>query len=230
MIKNEEDYYKAYDLRYKQIHSKGLLWELTDNTPLVLEFLNYYGANNNSSILDLGCGEGRDAIYLLENNYNNLLAIDYSIETIKTCNKLTNNLYKSNFKQLDIINDELTETFDYIYSISVLHMFILQKHRNKYWNFIFEHLNRDGKALITVLGDGNFVKETKIEDAFKNSERVIQSNNEKVVIANTSCKIVTWSMLEKEIKENNLTIEKKWLSHKIPGFDNSMCVIVKKNK
>ena len=55
--------------------------------PEVEEFLKKYNANNEDNILDLGCGEGRDAIYLLEKGYQ-VLAIDYSINAI---NHSTNN-------------------------------------------------------------------------------------------------------------------------------------------
>ena len=38
----------------------------------------YCAVNKNDNILDLGCGEGRDSIYLLDNGYD-VLAVDYSI-------------------------------------------------------------------------------------------------------------------------------------------------------
>lgn len=107
-------------------------------------------------------------------------------------------------------------------------MFILEEHRNKYWQFIYNHLENNGQALITVLGNGINTRETKIEDAFNKSKRVIQSSNKEVEIVNTSCKIVTWDELKKEISQNNLKIIKNWISYDIPGFNNSICVIVEK--
>ena len=221
-----DDYYKAYDLRYKQVHQKALLWELTQNTPLVEETIAKYQISKTDKILDLGCGEGRDAIYLLKQGYN-VTAVDYSWETINKCNELTNNKFKNNFKQLDIIQDKLPNKYKFIYSISVLHMFVLQKHRDSYLKFIYDHLENNGIALITVLGNGKESRETDIKEAFFPGKRIVQDEGIILYIANTSCKIVSWTTLEKEIQQNNLKIEDKYISHNIPGFNNSMCVIIK---
>ena len=56
------------------------------------------------------------------------------------------------------------------------------------------------------------------------------NNNISLNIAATSCRIVNWEYLKKEIAENKLIIEKQWISTSIPEFDNSMCVIVKKEE
>jgi len=79
-------------------------------TPEVLTFLNKYHHQKEDLILDLGCGEGRDAIYLLDNNYK-VLALDYSINAINKCNELSNNKYKSSFMQHDIIKNKLNKKF-----------------------------------------------------------------------------------------------------------------------
>jgi len=224
---NKNDYYKAYEERYKQIHKLGKLWEEQTPTKEVLEFLKDY--KTGQTILELGCGEGRDAINLLKKGYN-VLATDYSKEAINKCNELTSNKYENSFKTFDILKESMNQKFDYIYSISVLHMFVLQEHRIKYLEFIKDHLKENGKALITILGDGTNTNETNIEEAFSIVQRTHHTSNEKVYVTQTSCKIVDWNMLEEELKEANLHIEKKWISQKVPGFNQSMCVIVKKHK
>ena len=57
-------YYEAYDKRYKQIHSKGLTWSTNSNTEIVEVIINKYHLEN-ENMLEIGCGEGRDAKYLL---------------------------------------------------------------------------------------------------------------------------------------------------------------------
>ena len=223
---DKNDYYKAYDSRYKQIHDLGKLWEFEEPTKEVLDFLEDY--NKGDSVLELGCGEGRDAINLLNKGYN-LLATDYSKEAINKCNELSNNQYIKNFKTLDFLTEELNNKYDYIYSISVLHMLVLKEHRIKYLKFIKDHLKENGKALITVLGDGSFNKCTNIEDAFNIVERKYQNTDEVVNVPETSCNIVGWNTLEEEIKKAGLLLNKKWISKDIPGFNLSMCVIVSKN-
>lgn len=222
-----KDYYKAYEKRYKQVYKENMLWSSKLFTPDVINFINDYKVNKQDRILDLGCGEGRDAIYLLEKGYN-VLAVDYSLSVIDMCNKLSNNKYKRHFKQFDIIEEEAKEKFNYIYSIAVFHMFVLKEHRNKFLSFIRTHLLEDGRCLLCVLGDGKQNYTSNIQDAFKDIKRVVMNNNKNLDIATTSCKIVNWEKLEQEILENDLLIEKKWISIDIPEFNNSMCVVIKR--
>ena len=93
----KEDYYKAYEKRYSQVHQTGQLWEMHKYSREVIDTINEYNITKDDKILDLGCGEGRDAIYLLDNGYN-VLAVDYSTSAIQKCNELTENKYKNNFK------------------------------------------------------------------------------------------------------------------------------------
>lgn len=77
----KEDYYKAYEKRYSQVHQTGQLWEMHKSSREVIDTINEYNITKDDKILDLGCGEGRDAIYLLDNGYN-VLAVDYSTSAI----------------------------------------------------------------------------------------------------------------------------------------------------
>lgn len=225
MKSNNVDYYKAYDERYKKVHEKGNLWEYFEPTKEIENILKELNINNN--ILDLGCGEGRDAIYLLEKGYN-VDACDYSKEAINCCNNITNNKYKNNFFTLDIFKNKFTKKYNFIYSICVLHMFVLNEHRKKYFEFLYDHLNLDGYALIIVLGDGISQKETNIDEAFKLEKRIIQNTNISVNIPKTSCKIVTREELNKEITSANFKIIKEWISYDVPGFNETMCTLIKK--
>lgn len=202
-----KDYYKAYEKRYKQDYKENMLWSSKLFTPDVINFIDDYKVNKQDRILDLGCGEGRNAIYLLEKGYN-VLAIDYSSSVIDMCNKLSSNKYERHFKQFDIIEDEEKEKFNYIYSIAVLHLFVLKEHRNKFLSFIRTYLLEDGRCLLCVLGDGKQNYTSNIKDAFKDTKRVVMNTNKNLDIATTSCNIVNWEELEQEILENDLLIEK----------------------
>lgn len=221
----EKDYYKAYDKRYKQVYENNMLWSSMEQTKEVYNFIIDNNIKKTDKILELGCGEGRDAIFLLDNGYN-VLAVDYSTTVINKCNELSKNKYIDNFKQFNLINDTLHEKFKFIYSIAVLHMFVLDEHRNKFLNFIYEHLLEDGRALICVLGDGIKEYTSNIKEAFNDSKRIVMNNNTELQIASTTCKIVNWDTLEKEMNINNLKIDKKWISNDIPEFSSSMCVVV----
>jgi len=228
MLNIKENYYKAYDNRYRQVHKKGLLWELTERTIEVEEIIKKYKFQN-KNILELGCGEGRDAIYLLNNNYN-VLAVDYSKEAINKCNELTNNKYVKNFKQLDLITDTLDNKFNFIYSIAVLHMFVTEKHRKRYWNFIKEHLEKDGIALIVSMGDGKEVFSSNIDNAFDDVIRKHSITNDKILVSSTSCCIKSIEQLKYEINESGLRCIEMWISNRIPNFDKCICMLVTKGE
>ena len=140
----EKEYYKAYDKRYKQVYENDMLWSSKKPTKEVYDFITDNNIKTTNKILELGCGEGRDTIFLLNKGYN-VLALDYSSNVIDKCNELSGNKYVDKFIQFDLINDKLDEKFKFIYSIAVLHMFVLDEHRNKFLNFIYEHLLEDGK-------------------------------------------------------------------------------------
>ena len=213
----KEDYYKAYEKRYSQVHQTGQLWEIHKSSREVIDTINEYNITKDDKILDLGCGEGRDAIYLLDNGYN-VLAVDYSTSAIQKCNELTENKYKNNFKKSDLITDNIDEKFDFIYSIAVIHMFVNEKHRQKFYQFIYNHLKENGKALVIAMGDGKKEYSSDVNNAFLNSERININNNKKVLVANTSCKIKNMAGMIKEIKKGNLRIIKNEIINDLPGF------------
>ncbi len=54
-------YYEAYDDRYKIAHANGVSWLSDQSSPIVLDTIKKYGLGQKNSILEIGCGEGRDA-------------------------------------------------------------------------------------------------------------------------------------------------------------------------
>ena len=76
-----DHYDDACDKRYQIIHKKGYSWSSDTPTPVVLNTLQKYSVSKDSFILEIGCGEGRDAFPLLENGYD-VLATDISSEAI----------------------------------------------------------------------------------------------------------------------------------------------------
>ena len=105
-------YYEAYDERYKLIHEKGYSWSSDIPTPIVLDVIERYGIKNSDSILELGCGEARDAAFLLNKGYK-VIASDISSEAIAYC-KSNNPDYADSFIVLDCLNDEHNNTYDFI--------------------------------------------------------------------------------------------------------------------
>lgn len=223
-----DDYYKAYENRYREVYKTNNLWEIPKPTVEVIETINKYNISKNSKILELGSGEGRDAIYLLEKGYN-VLALEYSISAINKCNQLTNNKYLNNFKQFDIINDKLASKFDFIYSIAVIHMFVEEKHRKQFLDFIYSHLYKSGIALIIAMGSGKEEYTSNINEAFEEVERINANTNEKILVAKTSCRVKSMNNMLKEIKSSNLKIIESKVIDDVPGFDKCCFFVVSKN-
>lgn len=222
-----DNYYKAYEKRYQQVYKYNYLWSSKEPTSDVLKTIISNKIPLSARILEIGCGEGRDAIFLLNNNYN-ILALDYSHTVIEKCKELSNYKYNDSFRQFDIINDELDEKFIFIYSIAVIHMFVNKEHRNKFYNFIYNHLEDNGSALIMTMGNGIDEYKTDINTSFDDVKRTIINSNKKINVATTSCNIVNWKTFEEEILNNNLIIKRKWISNDVPEFNPMMCVIISK--
>ena len=102
-------YYEAYDDRYRQVHKEGLQWFYDDPTPIVMETIREFGISSDHAILELGCGEGRDAYPLLKQGYR-FLATDISAASIAYAQKKWPE-YAECFSVLNCIGAELQETF-----------------------------------------------------------------------------------------------------------------------
>ena len=79
-------YYEAYEERYKTAHDQGVSWSSDIHSPIVLEVIKRYQIRPEDELLEIGCGEGRDAKAVLESGYH-LLATDISSEAIAYCKK-----------------------------------------------------------------------------------------------------------------------------------------------
>lgn len=223
MKQNTRKYYEAYDERYKTAHAHGVSWESSVSTPIVMEILEKYQIRKDHRLLEIGCGEGRDSRCVLEHGYP-LLATDISKEAIAYCKKLMPQ-YESHFRVLDCLSAELDEAYDFIFGIAVIHMLVLDEDRNGFYQFIRSHLCTDGIALICTMGDGALEKQSDIETAFTLQERNHASG--RMMVAGTSCRMVSWVTFEKELARNGLILVEKGLIHAFPNFDNLMYAVVK---
>ena len=223
-------YYLAYDERYKQIHSKGFLWEKTENSGIVFSTIKKYNITPKNNILDLGVGEGRDSIFLLKQGYN-VTGVDCSAEAIKTCENLAleNKIENFDFRVVDIVKGGMeNEYFDFIYSIAVLHMLCTEEDRKGFYQFINTHLKENGIALISILGDETSELVTDYQNAFDNRTRYHSETDSYVVVANTSFKMVSKQTFFDEIKSNGFNILEYKLCEDIPNFNQMMTVIISK--
>ena len=220
----EKKYYQAYDERYKTVHEKGLSWSSDSCTPIVMETIHKYNISSNHQLLEIGCGEGRDSKAVLENGYN-LIATDISNEAIEYCKRIMPN-YKNHFSVLDCLSNKLDKQFDFIYAIAVIHMLVLDEDRDGFYQFIYNHLNDTGIALICTMGDGNIEIQSDISKAFELQEREHETG--KMMVAGTSCRMVSFTTFEEELERNQLEIIEKGITSSLPDFDSLMYVVVRR--
>ena len=224
-MKEDRKYYAAYEERYRTAHENGVSWSSDLATPIVLEILEKYEITSEKSLLEIGCGEGRDAKAVLESGYD-LLATDISEEAIAYCQRIMPD-HAGHFQLLDCLSDELGSQFDFIYAVAVIHMLVRDDDRKAFYQFIRNHLKPDGLALICTMGDGEFEMMTDITKAFEVQERDHESG--KMMVAATSCRMVSFRTLERELKENDLKIVEEGITESLPDFDSLMYAVVRKD-
>lgn len=217
-------YYEAYDERYKAAHADGIRWIGDVRSAIVSETVSRYRIRRDEPILELGCGEGRDARVLLEQGYD-LLATDVSPEAIRYCQALYPS-YRSRFQVLDCVGGQLGGKYRLIYAVAVVHMLLLDEDRHGFYRFIHDHLAEDGVALICTMGDGTVERQSDIRAAFELQER--EHAGGVIRVAATSCRMVGFDTFEKELASGGLAVLEQGLTSIPPEFSQMMYAVVKK--
>ena len=218
------EYYTAYNDRYLQVHAKNLQWADDAPSPIVSETMVRLGFGNSAKILELGCGEGRDAAYLLRQGFD-LLATDVSPEAIRYC-RARFPRYSEHFEVLDCVTGSLSEKFDFIYAVAVIHMLVEDGDRARFYGFLRSHLKPHGAALICSMGDGEITCRSDPKKAFSLQEREHSQTGQMLSVAATSCRMVSQEEFRREIEANGLRIREIGLTETVPGFSSMLYAIV----
>lgn len=218
-------YYEAYDDRYRQVHAENLQWSSDNPSDIVFQTIKRFGIESYRRMLEIGCGEGRDARPLLAQGFN-LLATDISAEAVDYCKKLDPDHIDS-YRVLDCVNGQTDGKFDFICAVAVLHMLVEDCDRAAFYRFIREHLNPSGIALICTMGNGTFEHSSDISTAFDLQERTHQESGRTLKMAGTSCRMVSFPTFEAELARNGLEILEKGFTSIENHFSEMMYAIVK---
>ena len=220
----ERKYYEAYDDRYRQVHEKNLQWFYEEPTAIVREIMDKFEITRDHKLLELGCGEGRDAFPLLNAGFD-LVATDISTAAIRYCQKKLPE-YADRFQVLDCVAGTLDGKFDFIYAVAVVHMLVSDEDRNAFYAFIRDHLSPNGIALICTMGNGKMERKTDIRTAFNLQKRTHEQTGLEVSVASTSCRMVSFSTFEEELKNNELKILETGITNATPDFPVLMYAVV----
>ena len=219
-------YYEAYDRRYRQIHEKGLSWSTDRTTSLVEETIRRYSLEE-ARMLEIGCGEGRDARYLLGRDYD-VTALDISREAVDYC-IARDPKHKERYLTADVLRQDVPEgKFAFIYSVACLHMLVPDEDRNRFYRYIHEHLSDDGLALVLSMGDGYRQMQSDIGKAFEDVNRIHQESQKEVFIAATSLRMVDSGTFQQEAVRNGFRVIDYGMTQIEDHFDQIMYQIIRK--
>ena len=215
-------YYEAYEERYRAIHAKGLRWAGEQPTPLVADVAARY-CPIGAKLLEIGCGEGRDARELLAQGYD-LTATDVSPEAISFCRDAMPE-HAARFQLLDCLRDTLPARFDMVYAVAVVHMLVEDGDRRCFYRFLGAHLKPGGVGLVCSMGDGETELQTDVSEAFELREREHPAGPQRV--AATSCRMVSFPIFAREIEDSGLVIVERGFTSAMPDFDSLMYAVVR---
>ena len=221
---SERKYYDAYNDRYQQVHAQNLRWFGEKPSPIVTETMQRFSSSREHRLLEIGCGEGRDAFPLLEQGYD-LLATDVSSEAVSFCQNAMPD-HAEHFRVLDCVAGTMEESFDFIYAVAVVHMLVPDEDRNAFYTFIRDHLKPGGIALICTMGDGSVERQSDIRTAFDLQDRIHEPTGKSVRIAGTSCRMVSTQTFGKELERNSLKAVRQGMTSIEPDFTQMMYAVV----
>ena len=219
-------YYEAYDDRYRQVHAHDLCWAAREPSPIVMEVIRKLEISPQAQILEIGCGEGRDAIHLLAKGYD-LTATDISPEAIRFCRE-QDPCHEAHYQVFDCIGGELPRKFDFIYAVAVIHMLVEPEDRLAFYRSIGKHLKETGKALVCSMGDGTEARSSDIRTAFDLQSRRHGETGQELQLAGTSCCMVKWDTFLEEIRESGLKVSESGLTAVEPDFPVMMYAVLEK--
>ncbi|UZE93851.1 MAG: class I SAM-dependent methyltransferase [Candidatus Pacearchaeota archaeon] len=162
---------------WDKVYKKGPHWE-RKHSKAIEDFVRYL--EKRDKVLDLGCGSGRDVVFLARNGFD-VYGIDISKEAIKKArNKIKEKGLKAYFDVGDLTALKFENNFfDAIYSNAVLNFTLLQESCSE----IYRILKKDGLAYLIFLldyiplfndgknkEDHSFYPEDLILQTYKNSK------------------------------------------------------------
>lgn len=142
------DYNKRYDI-------EDYYWGLTPNR-LCYEIMKLRPPVRPLRVLDIGCGEGKDAVFLARNGYI-VTAFDLSDTGLEKGKKLAAKCNTHvNFLKANVSDFCMAENYDIVFSSGVFH-FIRPEIRDEVVANLKEHTNKGGIHAINVFVDKPFV-------------------------------------------------------------------------
>ena len=141
-----------YEKRYQ---CDGYYWGLEPNQ-LCYDIMRLKPPTKPLKVLDIGCGEGKDAVFLARNGYI-VEAMDATDHGIEKGRQLADNYGVSvDFFKADIRDFRLKSNYDIIFCSGVMH-FISPEFRNDIFQNLKEHTNENGINVMNIFVEKPFI-------------------------------------------------------------------------
>jgi tellurite methyltransferase len=143
----------SYDKKYDQ---EGFYWGIGPSH-ICYEVLKLLPPDRSRKVLDIGCGEGRNAVFFALNGYA-VSGFDMSEKGLEKAKKLADMVpAKLNLFKADVNTYRLAEPYDVLFSIGVLH-YIPPPLRSEIMNNYKTFTTPGGLHVFTVFVEKPFVK------------------------------------------------------------------------
>ncbi len=109
-------------------------------------------------LLDIGCGEGRNAVFFTRNGYR-MTAFDLEEQGLEKAHRLARDVgveNQLNLFQADINEFSLTEEYDILFSTGALH-YLLKVLREEIFHNYKQHTRKDGLKMFSVFVKKPFI-------------------------------------------------------------------------
>lgn len=149
----------AYEERYQ---SENYYWGLVPNK-LCYDILRMRPPIHPQTVLDIGCGEGKDAVFLARNGYQ-VMAFDCAESGLEKAKKLAEQYNVCvDFFKADIHEYRLENQVDVVYSSGVFH-YIRNNLRKELVDNYKQYVKTGGLAVINVFVDKPFIQRAPDDD------------------------------------------------------------------
>lgn len=145
-------YYWGYDKRYAQTYAEGgTTWETQEPNEIVVKMVPELITDKaRDEILDLGCGEGRDTLWLTAQGYN-ATGVDVSAAALDRARELAKEHgLSANFIERDVVflRGLKNQSFAVALNMGCLHMMDSPDHRRQHLARTYELLKPGGTFII----------------------------------------------------------------------------------
>ncbi|WP_311079278.1 methyltransferase domain-containing protein [Paenibacillus polymyxa] len=128
----------------------------TEPNKVCYQVLQFMPPNKHIKLLDIGCGEGKDAVFFARNGYD-VTAFDVSDAGIEKTKKLAEKIgVHVNVFKADILDYRLDTHFDVIFSSGVLH-YIKPEFRKEIFQNYKQYTNPNGLHIFNVFVNKPFI-------------------------------------------------------------------------